>query len=464
MRRSLKQKRFQLTVSLIVFGFTLLGIFSFSAVTELHLYRMLVKQTLEDNNTIGKSVLNFIHRTPAWQQEDYQDILQETCDLIHLPNKGYICAVDSTGQLIAAPGLKPGRKANLLKATFSDIERDSILSFENFFNSQDFEGYYEYPQSGYSDIISTVEVDSLNIKLLVHQSNRLIRKNVRDNIRIYYVFGMVMAMFMAFLTYYFIDRKVSKYQEEISRQNQELTEKNEQLIEVSKEKDVLSGIMAHDLKSPLANITSIVSLLKEMGAINEDQDEMLMFMQQETRRGLLLIEDIMAIGQLESPDILIEFTRSNIGELWDKFIVGHQQAAANKNITLRVHKPAEDIVFNTYVKGLFRIFDNLVSNAIKYTESGKSVDVSLTIDKDNFSFEVKDEGLGIPAKEIPKLFDKFTKISTVPTADESSTGLGLYAAKLLAQKLQGEITVSSETGVGSVFTLNIPIIEVPYED
>lgn len=464
MRRSLKQKKFQLTVSLIVFGFTLLGIFSFSAVTELHLYRMLVKQTLEDNHTIGKSVLSFIHRTPEWEEEDYQEILQETCDLILLPNKGYICAVDSTGHLIAAPGLKHGKGATLLNATFSDIERDSVLSFKNFFNSQNFEGFYEYPQSGYSDIISTVEVDSLNIKMLVHQSNRLIRKKVRDNTRIYYVFGLVMSLFMAFLTYYFIDKRVSKFQEEINRQNKELSDKNEQLIEVSKEKDVLSGIMAHDLKSPLANITSIVSLLKEMGAINEEQDEMLMFMQQETQRGLLLIEDIMAIGQLESPDILIEFTRSNISELWDRFIVGHQQAAANKNIALRIHKPTEDIVFNTYVKGLFRIFDNLVSNAIKYTESEKGVDVSLRMDKDNFRFIVKDEGLGIPSQEIPKLFDKFTKISTVPTANESSTGLGLYAAKLLAEKLRGAITVSSEPGTGSVFTLTIPIKEVPYED
>jgi signal transduction histidine kinase len=435
----------------------MIGIFMFSAVTEMHLYRMLVKQTLKDNITIGESILNFINRTPAWQQEDYQQILQETCDLIHLPNKGYICAVDSVGDLIAAPGLTPDRKATLTKASFSSLSRDSLYSFRTFFDSQNFQGYYEYPQSGYSDIISTVEVDSLNIKILVHQSNRLIRKDVREKIRIYYLFGFIMAIIMAIVTYFVIDWRVSKYQKEITKKNDELESKNKQLHAISQEKDVLSSLMAHDLKSPLANITNIVDLLKEMGAINSTQNEMVEYLQQETQRGLLLIEDIMTVSRLESPEYLIEIEDCHITEEWDRFIAGHVQTAANKNINLEVALGHKAIVLESYKQGLFRIFDNLLSNALKYTEAEKRVNVKLQVDEQQFLFSVKDEGPGIPEAELPRLFDKFTKISTVPTANESSTGLGLYTAKLLATKLGGTITVDSKLGSGTTFQLILPL-------
>ena len=105
---------------------------------------------------------------------------------------------------------------------------------------------------------------------------------------------------------------------------------------------------------------------------------------------------------------------------------------------------------------LRRIIENIFSNAIKFSEPGKTIHIKLSEEHEFAILSVKDEGPGIEQAELPKLFEMFQKLSARPTGGESSTGLGLSIVKALVERLQGKIEVHSEIGKGTEFVIHIP--------
>jgi len=102
---------------------------------------------------------------------------------------------------------------------------------------------------------------------------------------------------------------------------------------------------------------------------------------------------------------------------------------------------------------VYQVLENLISNAIKYSYPDSKVLISLYKTDGKINIEIKDEGQGIKPEEIPKLFGKFSKLSSRPTAGESSNGLGLWIVKRLTELMNGKISCESEAGKGSVFKL-----------
>ena len=119
------------------------------------------------------------------------------------------------------------------------------------------------------------------------------------------------------------------------------------------------------------------------------------------------------------------------------------------------------MVIDTDCNYFSHIIENLISNAIKFTHTGKTVEVTLEKKEKSVRVHVKDEGQGIKHEELHLLFHQFEKLSARPTAGEYSTGLGLSIAREYAQILRGSIEVESEWGLGSTFTLVIPIEVTP---
>ena len=140
-------------------------------------------------------------------------------------------------------------------------------------------------------------------------------------------------------------------------------------------------------------------------------------------------------------------------------------AAVVDNLSLAATKKQQQIIFNhpnTAVnilsdkQLLYRVFENLLSNSIKYSEEGKRIWINLTEDNESVSVHFEDEGVGIPADEIPYLFTKYSKISSKPTAGELSTGLGLSIVKRIAEELNGKLSCTSQEGIGTTFTVQLP--------
>jgi signal transduction histidine kinase len=130
--------------------------------------------------------------------------------------------------------------------------------------------------------------------------------------------------------------------------------------------------------------------------------------------------------------------------------------ASKKNIEVGVQCEGNLLITSDKLC-LSRIVDNLLSNALKFSSSGKKIGVrASTLQGNHLKIEVQDEAPGFSPEEASKLFQKFQKLSARPTAGESSTGLGLYVAKSMAEKIHGKITCVTKEKVGSTFSVELP--------
>ena len=144
----------------------------------------------------------------------------------------------------------------------------------------------------------------------------------------------------------------------------------------------------------------------------------------------------------------------DVAALTDHLVNTHQPAAEQKGIKLLTSRPERPVYLLTDQHLFTRILDNLVSNSIKFTPTGKSVLVSVQEDHNHVVLEAADQGIGIPKDEQHQLFAKYAQLSARPTAGESSTGLGLSIVKRLVNELNGSIRVESELGSGTTFTVS----------
>lgn len=245
---------------------------------------------------------------------------------------------------------------------------------------------------------------------------------------------------------------------EIEEQKSEIEEQNKSLEDLNRETDGLINIVAHDLKAPLNRSTGLAQLIELTGPLTEEQKTYVKMIGKVNEAGSRLIQDLLDINHIEHPDSILEITPVNMQELLKSIYVGFESAAKKKDIRISLTSPSEKLKVETDGKFLERILDNLVSNALKFTEPGKSIFLSCVAKGEGVEIQVRDEGPGISAEDQKKMFKKFQRLSARPTAGESSSGLGLAIVRSLINKLEGTIALSSEEGKGTEFRVTIPNI------
>lgn len=248
-----------------------------------------------------------------------------------------------------------------------------------------------------------------------------------------------------------------RQQRELETKQIEIEEKNKHLQALDEEKDEMMSLVAHDLKSPLANINSLIQLIQSGMVNSEEKNNYLSTIKNITSDGINLINDLLTINRIESKTYKKHLKDFSFPELMDAILKTFEQQAASKGIA--IHR--EDLfrgegIIHSDPLTVRRILDNLLSNAIKFSSASTVV----TIKSEEFPFHMKiqitDEGPGISKEEQDQLFKKFSRAGAQPTGGEPSSGLGLYIAKILTEELHGDLTVQSEKGEGATFTLNFP--------
>ncbi len=131
--------------------------------------------------------------------------------------------------------------------------------------------------------------------------------------------------------------------------------------------------------------------------------------------------------------------------------------ARNKNIVINFRSEVEKLQIESDRSLSGQVFDNLISNALKYSFSDSKVKVRIRLKDQSAFVEVEDQGQGISEEELPMIYDRFKRLSSKPTAGESSTGLGLNIVKNLVNLLHGKISIKSKVGEGSTFTIELPV-------
>ena len=222
--------------------------------------------------------------------------------------------------------------------------------------------------------------------------------------------------------------------------------------------------VSHELKTPLAVIKSSVEALIDGAA--QDPAACGMFLTQvsaESDRLEELIQDLLSLARIESGALALELQPVPLNKAIDDCLERNQARAEAKTLTL-VEKPPKDAPATVPAladpDALRQILDNLVDNAIKYTPNGGRVTIRWNATAGHVSFEVEDTGVGIPEKDLPRVFERFYRVDKARSRAVGGTGLGLAIVKHLVQAMKGGVRVRSTVGKGTAFTVTLPRADV----
>lgn len=257
------------------------------------------------------------------------------------------------------------------------------------------------------------------------------------------------------------EREIEKLRnEELAAANDRIMIQNQQLENLNREKDEIMGIAAHDLKNPLAGIILTIDfLMKYPDAVTPTLfKDSLTSIRKSSLRMKDIISSILSSNAAERGVIQLKIEPVECVEIIKSVIGDYSDQASNKLLKIIAELPQDSVWCSADKSLLQAIFDNLISNAVKYSPPEKQIWVGITIQPGAvIRCTIRDEGLGLTPQDKEKLFGKFQKLSARPTAGEHSTGLGLSIVKKLVEMMGGRVWAESEgKGKGAVFAIEIP--------
>jgi signal transduction histidine kinase len=232
----------------------------------------------------------------------------------------------------------------------------------------------------------------------------------------------------------------------------------QELLELNELKSRFVGIAAHDLRSPLTVIKGYADLLGEgvAGKVSDRQRGILGSIDQACERMLVLINDLLDVSVIESGKLELDRKPVPFSDYLEEVRGTQEILAQAKGIRLRLDVPEDLPAISIDVHRMGEVFDNLLSNAFKFSEPGSEVILQAEPYRDGVKVLVIDEGPGIAEDEVPNLFGVFQRGSSRTTGGESSTGLGLAIVKRLVEAHGGHIWIESKLGEGASFIFTLP--------
>jgi two-component system phosphate regulon sensor histidine kinase PhoR len=214
--------------------------------------------------------------------------------------------------------------------------------------------------------------------------------------------------------------------------------------------------VSHELRTPLSLIKGYVETLLDGARNNPDVAEhFLRIIARNAERLDLLIQDLLTISALESGRVQLQLQPVSLRALADKVLADLKSRATAREVTLKNELP--DLTAQADENRLEQVLANLVDNAIKYGQSGGSVVVGgKTLDNAKIEVSVQDDGPGIPAESLVRVFERFYRVDKARSREQGGTGLGLSIVKHIVQNHGGEVWATSEPGKGATFYFTLP--------
>jgi two-component system sensor histidine kinase/response regulator len=243
---------------------------------------------------------------------------------------------------------------------------------------------------------------------------------------------------------------------ELSKARQELRRHDNRVRELKAEKNEFLSIVAHDLRSPLSNIVTSAEIVAADSEMPREQvNEFLEIICSAGKHMIHLVENLMDLNAIEQGRIKMDITPLELGELVRGVAANYDSKAKAKQQELAFHEEPGPLIAMADQHSAIQIFDNLVSNAIKYSPAGKRIDICLRRNNEMIRCEVRDQGPGLTKDDLQKMFGKFAKLSAQPTGGEPSTGLGLSIVKKFVEAAGGNVWCETEPGKGSTFVVEL---------
>ncbi len=245
---------------------------------------------------------------------------------------------------------------------------------------------------------------------------------------------------------------------ELKALTEQLNQTNNKLEELNEEKNEFLGIAAHDLKNPINIINmSTDMILTEEGMPVEEQHRLLRDIGNSCDRMIKLLGDLLDINRIENKKMCVELLPHYLEDLVSPTIECYSIQVDKKSIKIHFECENEAPCIRVDESLFLQVFDNLISNAIKFSPCNKNIFITLKTKETTGVLMIKDEGPGFSEIDKTKMFQKFSRLSAKPTGNENSTGLGLSIVKRLVEVMKGRIELQSVLGQGATFILEFPL-------
>lgn len=231
----------------------------------------------------------------------------------------------------------------------------------------------------------------------------------------------------------------------------------ERLAALERTKTEFLNLASHELRAPLTVIRGYLSMLGEgtLGPLTGEVRQIVPVLIEKADQMNRLVEQMLEASRLEEGRLELKLEAADLRELV-KAAIEETRPFTDTSHAVKFDEPRESVVVRVDRQRVTSIVTNLISNAIKYSPQGGKVDLSISRDG-TARVAVRDEGVGIATDDLSQLFTRFGRITTPETRNVPGTGLGLYLSRELARLHGGDLTVKSEPGAGSTFTLDLPL-------
>lgn len=216
--------------------------------------------------------------------------------------------------------------------------------------------------------------------------------------------------------------------------------------------------VSHELRTPLTSIKGFIETLLEGAADDPDtRKHFLQIIGQETARMVAIVNDLLELSRLEAGDQEWKPELVDIAEVINRSAETCTPQAQQKRITIEKNLPSDLPKVPGVESMLLQVFINLIDNAVKYTPEGGHIEITAdTSGQKRLSIHVIDNGVGIPKKHLPRIFERFYRVDKGRSRQMGGTGLGLAIVKHIVEKHHGTVSVKSEVGEGTTFTVTLP--------
>jgi signal transduction histidine kinase len=226
--------------------------------------------------------------------------------------------------------------------------------------------------------------------------------------------------------------------------------------ELDRMRDAFVATVSHELRTPLTSISGFLEMLQdEEAALGESGRTYLEVIRRSTSRLHQLVEELLLIAQIEARRVELESMRLDLAELASHSVEALRPVAAEGGVAIEL-VAAERAPVRGDARRLAQVIDNLITNAVKFTPSGGSINVSVEDGAGDVHLIVADTGIGIPTEEQWQVFSRFFRSSNATQGAIAGTGLGLAISRALVEQHEGTISLESEEGVGTRVTVTLP--------
>jgi PAS domain S-box-containing protein len=264
--------------------------------------------------------------------------------------------------------------------------------------------------------------------------------------------------------YFEQNKELSESLDKIRSINLELIRAKEKAEESDQLKSAFLANISHEIRTPMNGILGFASLLNKPDLKGEKQKEYIRLIQQSGKRMLNIINNLIDISKIESGQLDVNFENTDVTDLLDSLFLFFRPEAEKKKLQMSYSSEMEEDEnrIMTDKTKLYEILNNLINNALKYTDKGQ-IDFGCSRTGNMVEFFVRDTGIGIPTEFHDKIFERFRQVNLNSATAVGGSGLGLTISKAYVEKLGGTIQVQSKPGEGSVFTFSLPYLKPVYE-